>query len=105
MKSFSDVLERIAPRRQGDFDFIGNSLLPQKRVFGGQVVAQCLMAANMTVREDLFAHSLHAYFLRAGDPTVPIKFEVDPIRKGRSLCTRRVIAKQYNEAILNTSNN
>ena len=61
------------------------------------------MAANQTVAESLNAHSLHAYFLRAGDPTVPIDFEVDPIRDGRSFSTRRVVARQNGEAIFNTS--
>jgi len=77
--------------------------MPQQRIFGGQVVAQCLMAANQTVAGALTAHSLHAYFLRAGDPSTPIDFEVDPIRDGRSFSTRRVVARQNGEAIFNTS--
>ena len=77
--------------------------MPQQRIFGGQVVAQCLMAANETVAGALTAHSLHAYFLRAGDPSTPIDFEVDPIRDGRSFSTRRVVARQNGEAIFNTS--
>ena len=77
--------------------------MPQQRIFGGQVVAQCLMAANQTVGLELNAHSLHAYFLRAGDPSIPIDFEVDPIRDGRSFSTRRVVARQNGEAIFNTS--
>ncbi|RZO69871.1 MAG: acyl-CoA thioesterase II [Halieaceae bacterium] len=77
--------------------------MPQQRIFGGQVVAQCLMAANQTVEPELNAHSLHAYFLRAGDPSIPIDFEVDPIRDGRSFSTRRVVARQKGEAIFNTS--
>jgi acyl-CoA thioesterase-2 len=77
--------------------------MPQQRIFGGQVVAQCLMAANQTVEPELNAHSLHAYFLRAGDPSSPIDFEVDPIRDGRSFSTRRVVARQKGEAIFNTS--
>jgi len=77
--------------------------MPQSRIFGGQVVAQCLMAANQTVASSLAAHSLHGYFLRAGDPSIPIEFDVDPIRDGRSFSTRRVVARQHGEAIFNTS--
>ena len=103
MTCFTDVLAQIAPRQQDDFTFVGDSLMPQQRIFGGQVVAQCLMAANETVAGALTAHSLHAYFLRAGDPSTPIDFEVDPIRDGRSFSTRRVVARQNGEAIFNTS--
>ena len=103
MTCFTKVLEHIAPRQTDAFAFIGDSLMPQQRIFGGQVVAQCLMTANQTVAPDLHAHSLHAYFLRAGDPSIPIDFEVDPIRDGRSFSTRRVVARQKGEAIFNTS--
>ena len=103
MTCFTDVLAQIAPRQTNDFTFVGGSLMPQQRIFGGQVVAQCLMAANETVAGALTAHSLHAYFLRAGVPSTPIDFEVDPIRDGRSFSTRRVVARQNGEAIFNTS--
>ena len=103
MTCFTEVLEHIAPRQTDAFAFVGDSLMPQQRIFGGQVVAQCLMAANQTVESELNAHSLHAYFLRAGDPSIPIDFEVDPIRDGRSFSTRRVVARQKGEAIFNTS--
>jgi acyl-CoA thioesterase II len=69
-----------------------------QRVFGGQVIGQALVAACRTV-EDRAAHSLHAYFLRAGDPTVPIIYEVDRIRDGTSFSTRRVVAIQHGQAI------
>ncbi len=69
-----------------------------QRVFGGQVIGQALVAANRTV-EGRLAHSLHAYFLRAGDPSVPIIYEVDRIRDGGSFSTRRVIAIQHGQAI------
>lgn len=68
------------------------------RVFGGQVVGQALVAAARTV-EDRLAHSLHSYFLLGGDPKVPIIFEVDRIRDGRSFTTRRVVAIQHGKAI------
>ncbi len=70
------------------------------RVFGGQVLGQALAAANYTV-EDRAAHSLHAYFLRKGDHTAPIIYEVDRQRDGRSFSSRRVVAIQHGRPILN----
>ncbi|MCC6217483.1 MAG: acyl-CoA thioesterase II [Polyangiaceae bacterium] len=72
------------------------------RVYGGQVVGQALVAACRTVQGRL-AHSLHAYFLRPGDPSRPILYEVDRIRDGRSFTTRRVVAIQKGEAIFSMS--
>ena len=69
-----------------------------QRVFGGQVIGQALVAAARTV-EGRPVHSLHAYFLRPGDPTVPIIYDVDRIRDGRSFTTRRVNAIQHGEPI------
>ena len=57
--------------------FVGQSPARPSRIFGGQVLAQCLNAASRTVGEDRLAHSLHAYFLRPGDPSVPILYQVD----------------------------
>lgn len=71
----------------------------RERVFGGQVAAQALMAAGRCVPPDRPVHSLHSYFLRPGDPTVPILYTVDRIRDGRSFTTRRVVAVQHGEAI------
>jgi acyl-CoA thioesterase-2 len=68
------------------------------RVFGGQVAGQALVAAGRTVEERV-VHSLHAYFLRPGDPKVPIVYQVDRIRDGKSFTTRRVVAIQHGEAI------
>lgn len=73
----------------------------RQRVFGGQVAGQALVAAGRTVEDDRPVHSLHAYFLRPGDPRVPIVYEVDRIRDGRSFCTRRVVAIQHGRAIFN----
>ncbi|MDA8946277.1 thioesterase family protein [Luminiphilus sp.] len=101
--TFAEVLDVVTPERVGDYWFIGDSLKPQFRLFGGQVVAQCLLAAYETVEDHFTAHSMHCYFLRAGDASVPIELEVDPIRNGRSFCTRRVVARQRGEAIFNTS--
>jgi acyl-CoA thioesterase-2 len=70
-------------------------------VFGGQVAGQALVAAARTVDDDRAVHSLHAYFLRPGDPSVPILYEVDRIRDGRSFTTRRVVAIQHGRAIFN----
>jgi len=75
----------------------------RQRVFGGQVAGQALVAAGRTVPEERHVHSLHAYFLRPGDPTVPIVYEVDRIRDGRSFTTRRVVAVQHGKAIFNLS--
>jgi acyl-CoA thioesterase-2 len=69
-----------------------------QRVFGGQVIGQALVAASRTV-QGRAAHSLHAYFLRAGDPSVPIIYNVDRIRDGSSFSTRRVVAIQHGQAI------
>ncbi len=73
----------------------------QQRVFGGQVAAQALIAAGRTVEDQRAVHSLHSYFLRPGDPNVPIIYEVDRIRDGRSFTTRRVVAIQHGRAIFN----
>ena len=75
----------------------------RQRVFGGQVAGQALVAAARTVGQDRSVHSLHAYFLRPGDPTVPILYEVDRIRDGRSFTTRRVVAIQHGRPIFNLS--
>ncbi len=71
------------------------------RVFGGQVAGQALVAAARTVEPARHVHSLHAYFLRPGDPAVPILYEVDRIRDGRSFTTRRVVAIQHGQPIFN----
>jgi acyl-CoA thioesterase-2 len=87
-------LESLGPDR-----YIGHS--PSngwKRVFGGQVIAQALIAAQRTV-EGRTPHSLHVYFILGGDPSEPILFEVERIRDGRSFTTRRVVARQRGEAI------
>ncbi|WP_420452704.1 acyl-CoA thioesterase [Ilumatobacter sp.] len=72
------------------------------RVFGGQVAGQALIAASRTIEEPgRHVHSLHAYFLRPGDPRLPILYDVDRIRDGRSFSTRRVVAIQHGRAIFN----
>lgn len=74
----------------------------QGRVFGGQVIGQALIAASRTV-QNRPCHSLHVYFLRPGDPKIPILYEIDRIRDGRSFTTRRVVAKQNDTAIFSMS--
>jgi acyl-CoA thioesterase II len=95
----TDLVALLDLEPAGPDRFVGHS--PQSgwtRVFGGQVVAQALIAASRTV-EARAPHSLHAYFLLAGDPGAPIVFEVERVRDGRSFTTRRVVARQGGEAI------
>ena len=70
-----------------------------QRVFGGQVAGQALVAAGRTVPDERQVHSLHAYFIRPGDPSVPIVYTVDRVRDGRSFSTRRVTAIQHGKPI------
>jgi acyl-CoA thioesterase-2 len=72
-------------------------------VFGGQVLAQALVAARRTVEEEREAHSLHAYFILPGDLAAPIVYFVDRLRDGKSFATRRVTAIQHGQAIFNLS--
>ena len=68
-------------------------------VYGGQVIAQAMVAASKTIPGDRQAHSLHGYFLQPGNPEIPILYKVDPLRDGKSFTTRRVLATQKGEAI------
>ncbi|MDX6326662.1 MAG: acyl-CoA thioesterase [Nocardioidaceae bacterium] len=70
-----------------------------QRVFGGQVAAQALVAAARTAPEDMPVHSMHSYFVRPGDTAVPIVYDVDRVRDGRSFSTRRVLARQHGRPI------
>jgi len=70
-----------------------------KALFGGQVMGQALSAAQETVDDDRFVHSLHSYFLRAGDASKPVVYEVEEIRNGASFSTRRIKALQNGQAI------
>lgn len=95
------LLDLLALKVLDDCLYQGESEdLGYRNVFGGQVIGQALMAAYRSVGEDRLAHSLHAYFLRAGDPDQPIIYEVTKIRDGRSFSARRVIARQHNQEIL-----
>jgi acyl-CoA thioesterase-2 len=97
LESVLDTLE-LEPLEQNLFR--GRS--PQvgwQRVFGGQVIGQALVAAIRTVESGIPAHSLHGYFLRPGDPSVPIIYEVERYRDGRSYTARRVVAIQHGRPI------
>lgn len=84
------------------FRGIGSGGETTTRIFGGHVIAQALMAAYRTV-PDRICHSLHAYFIRPGDPKIPVIYQVDRARDGGSFTTRRVVAIQHGKQILNLS--
>lgn len=87
--------------KDGEDIFTGTSQhMPHGRVFGGQVMAQALLAATETVSEGRTVHSLHGYFLRAGDTAQDIEFQVERLTDGRSFSTRRTTALQNGKAIL-----
>jgi acyl-CoA thioesterase-2 len=77
----------------------GSPKVAQQRVFGGQVAGQALVAAGRTVGTERGVHSLHSYFIRPGDPAVPIVYSVDRVRDGRSFSIRRVVAVQHGQPI------
>src|SRR5210317_1480509 len=96
-----DLITLLGLERIEDNIFRGDSRdIGSPQVFGGQVLGQALSAAQHTV-EDRVAHSLHAYFLRRGDMTKPIIYEVDRARDGGSFSTRRVVAIQHGRPIFN----
>jgi acyl-CoA thioesterase-2 len=95
------VLDLAAAPDEGDDVFVGQSQpQPWGRVYGGQVLAQSLVAAQRTVPADRPVHSLHGYFLRAGDSDEPITFAVERLRDGRSFSARRTQALQFGRPIL-----
>ena len=103
-KSLDNLLD-LLDLEQIELDiFRGRSPEEQvQRVFGGQVAGQALVAAGRTVPEDRPVHSLHAYFIRPGDPAVPLVYTVDRVRDGRSFTTRRVSAIQHGRPIFTLS--
>jgi acyl-CoA thioesterase-2 len=103
-RQIDKLVSNLRVERIDKYLFIGRSPSRPPRIFGGQVLAQALNAALRTVEaQERTAHSMHAYFLRPGDPGKQVIYEVDPIRDGRSFTTRRVVAKQEGRAIFNTS--
>jgi acyl-CoA thioesterase-2 len=100
MDTQKTLVESLALERIELNLFRGSSAQPAGRLFGGQVIAQSLLAAYHTV-EDRLCHSLHCYFIRPGDVRVPILYEVDRARDGGSFTTRRVVAIQHGKQIFN----
>ncbi|MEM9254632.1 MAG: acyl-CoA thioesterase II [Pseudomonadota bacterium] len=94
----------LKPVANGGDRFTGNNMHPEAfRVYGGQVLAQCVSAAVQTVDADRVLHSQHAYFLRPGNPAQPVEFEVERARDGASFSSRRVVALQAGKPILVSS--
>jgi acyl-CoA thioesterase-2 len=91
----AELMEVLDLEERGPDLYVGTTpTTPLQRIFGGQVAAQALSAAQATVAVDRPVHSLHSYFLRPGDPHEEIRYEVDRIREGRTFSTRRVVARQ-----------
>ena len=98
-KVLEKLVEVLKLKQLNDSTFEGCSEdLGYKNVFGGQVCGQAMMAAYQTV-DGLIAHSMHGYFLRAGDHSLPIQYEAQVIRDGGTFSARRIIAKQYDKEI------
>lgn len=95
------TLERLLDLERLEVDLFRGASPPThlQHIFGGQVAAQSLVAAARTVEPHLAVHSLHGYFLRAGQPEVPIVYRVERVRDGRSFVTRRVSGIQHGQAI------
>ncbi len=102
MNTIDDLIALLTLQKISGNHFVGqNYASPWGRVFGGQVLGQSLHAAYQTVPEDRLSHSMHGYFILAGDINVPIIYKVDNIRDGKSFTTRRVVAYQNEKAIFN----
>jgi acyl-CoA thioesterase-2 len=103
-KALADLLDLLDLEQIEVNIFRGQSPADRvQRVFGGQVAGQALVAAGRTVPDDRPVHSLHAYFIRPGDPSIPIVYTVDRVRDGRSFTTRRVSAIQHGKTIFTLS--
>jgi acyl-CoA thioesterase-2 len=101
---FDQLIDVLTPKSHDEDVFEAGNMHPQaQRVYGGQVLAQCISAAVATVAEDRILHSQHAYFLRPGDPAKPIMLEVERARDGFSFSSRRVVALQDGKPILVSS--
>ena len=97
-----NLQQLFALEADGADTYVGEGLeYPWGGLYGGHIVAQALRAAAFTVSEEVLPHSLRAYFIRRGDNTQQVSYEVDRIRDGRSFGTRRVVARQGESAILN----
>lgn len=102
MKKVQELIDLLTLEKLEENIYQGdNYKAPWKRVFGGQVLGQSLYAAYQTVPNDRFVHSMHGYFILAGNIDIPIRYEVDILRNGGSFTTRRVVAYQNGRAIFN----
>ncbi|WP_299047464.1 acyl-CoA thioesterase II [uncultured Polaribacter sp.] len=100
MKNSEELIALLHLKELGDHNFSGNSIsIGSPHVFGGQVLAQAVHAAYKTISKNRFLHSLHSYFLEAGDLTIPIQYLVAEVRNGGSFSTRRVTASQNGTTI------
>ncbi|MCL4167545.1 UNVERIFIED_CONTAM: hypothetical protein GTU68_013318 [Idotea baltica] len=100
MQNSTDLISLLDLENLGENNFKGHSYtIGSPHVFGGQVVAQAVNAAYRTIPENRFLHSLHSYFLEAGDLTIPINYNVTEMRDGGSFSTRRVTASQNKKTI------
>jgi len=100
MKNSQELISLLSLKELEENKFSGKSVtIGSAIVFGGQVLAQAVNAAYRTIPEDRFLHSLHSYFLEAGDLTVPIEYDVAEMRNGGSFSTRRVTASQKGKTI------
>jgi acyl-CoA thioesterase-2 len=100
MKSIKDLIAVLTLEKKSEKEFVGISKdIGSPNVFGGQVLAQALSAANNSVSEDRVLHSLHSYFLEAGNLELPITYLVNNMRNGGSFSTRRVTARQNDKTI------
>lgn len=91
------------PGVEDEFTFPALPTTARERIFGGQVIAQAMIAAARTVDPDKQVHSLHAYFLRGGDETKPLHFCIHRDFDGRSFANRRVVVRQDSKVIFNLS--
>ena len=102
MKTIEDLIHILTLDQKDTLTYSGISkTIGNSRVFGGQVLGQSLHAAYQTVPNDRIAHSMHGYFILGGNINVPINYQVDDIRDGKSFTTRRVVAFQKGKAIFN----
>lgn len=96
----SELIEILDIEKIEEDVFRGKHQVEERnRLYGGQIMAQALVAAGRTVEEARPPHSLHGYFMRPGDPAIPVLFRVERIRDGRSFSTRRIVAIQHGKAI------
>jgi acyl-CoA thioesterase-2 len=103
-QTLEHLLTSLKPRRESEYSFVAQNTHPEgPRLYGGQVLAQALRAGTETVPEDRQVHSQHAYFLRPGDPRLPVELEVENARDGGTFSSRRVVASQQGRVILVSS--